>query len=134
LINKCFLNNHEFNHKPKIISNISDATIGSTSPSLFSIKTIKKFNKLLDATKHNIWSGDCHNYCLVLRGGLDLVVEEGLSAYDVLPLVPILKSQDIMITDWYGRNLKLENDVFYKYSTIVASNSEIYDQAISLLK
>jgi len=132
--NKCFLNNHEFNHKPKIISNISDATIGSTSPSLFSIKTIKKFNKLLDATKHNIWSGDCHNYCLVLRGGLDLVVEEGLSAYDVLPLVPILKSQDIMITDWYGRNLKLENDVFYKYSTVVANNPKLHESAISLLK
>jgi fructose-1,6-bisphosphatase/inositol monophosphatase family enzyme len=51
-----------------------------------------------------------------------------------LPLVPILKSQNIKITDWEGQELEVESDTFYKYKTIVASNSEIYDQAISLLK
>jgi len=65
---------------------------------------------------------------------LDLVVEEGLSSYDILPLVPILKSQNIQITDWESKELKLESDTLYKYNTIVSSSTEIYDSALSVLK
>ena len=132
--NNCFLNDLDYHFKANEIKNLSEATIASTSPSLFSVEGSTKYKKLLDKAKYHTWSGDCHNYCLVLKGGLDLVVEEGLSSYDILPLVPILKSQNIKITDWEGKELKLENDTFYKYKTIVASSSEVYDQAISLLK
>ena len=55
----------------------------------------KKYETLIKKSKYHVWSGDCHNYCLVIKGGLDLVVEEGLSSYDILPLIPILKSKDI---------------------------------------
>jgi fructose-1,6-bisphosphatase/inositol monophosphatase family enzyme len=65
---------------------------------------------------------------------LDLVVEEGLSSYDILPLVPILKSQNIQITDWESKELKLESDTLYKYNTLVSSSTEIYDSALSVLK
>ena len=132
--NNCFLNDLDYHFKANEIKNLSEATIASTSPNLFSVEGSTKYKKLLDKAKYHTWSGDCHNYCLVLKGGLDLVVEEGLSSYDILPLVPILKSQNIQITDWEGKELKLENDTFYKYKTIVASSSEVYDQAISLLK
>ena len=63
-----------------------------------------------------------------------MVVEEGLSSYDILPLVPILKSQNIQITDWESKELKLESDTLYKYNTIVSSSTEIYDSALSVLK
>ena len=130
----CFLNNLEYQLSPNKVKNISQATIGSTSPSLFSADGKRKYEKLLDMTKYHTWSGDCHNYCLVLKGGLDLVVEEGLSSYDILPLVPILKSQNIQITDWESKELKLESDTLYKYNTLVSSSTEIYDSALSVLK
>ena len=130
----CFLNNLEYQLSPNKVKNISQATIGSTSPSLFSADGKRKYEKLLEMTKYHTWSGDCHNYCLVLKGGLDLVVEEGLSSYDILPLVPILKSQNIQITDWESKELKLESDTLYKYNTIVSSSTEIYDSALSVLK
>ena len=132
--NKCFLNNSEYSLSANKIKDISQATIGSTSPSLFSADGTRKYQKLLEITKYHTWSGDCHNYCLVLKGGLDLVVEEGLSSYDILPLVPILKSQNIQITDWESKELKLERDTLYKYNTIVSSSTEIYDSALSVLK
>ena len=127
-------NDLEYHFNANEIENLSEATIASTSPNLFSVEGGAKYKQLLNKAKYHTWSGDCHKYCLVLKGGLDLVVEEGLSSYDILPLVPILKSQNIQITDWEGQELKVESDTFYKYKTIVASNSEIYDQAISLLK
>ena len=131
---KCFLNNLEYQLSPNKVKDISQATIGSTSPSLFSADGKKKYEKLLEITKYHTWSGDCHNYCLVLKGGLDLVVEEGLSSYDILPLVPILKSQNIQITDWESKELKLESDTLYKYNTLVSSSAKIYDSALSVLK
>ena len=131
---KCFLNNFEYQLSPNKVKDISQATIGSTSPNLFSADGKRKYEKLLEMTKYHTWSGDCHNYCLVLKGGLDLVVEEGLSSYDILPLVPILKSQNIQITDWESKELKLESDTLYKYNTIVSSSAEIYESALTVLE
>ena len=97
------------------------------------IRTQEEATKI-EKTKSNIWSGDCHNYCLIMTGGLDLVVEEGLSAYDILPLVPILESQDIIVTDWNSDKLILKEDTQYKYSTVVSRHNNIYHSAITLLK
>ena len=88
---------------------------------------------MIDATRYHVWSGDCHNYFLIIKGGLDLVVEQGLAPYDIFPLIPILKSQDISITDWIGNQLHLEN-FSSKYSTVVAKDTEIYKSAINILK
>ena len=64
---------------------------------------------------------------------LDLVVEEGLSSYDILPLIPILKSKDIIVTDWKSKKINLKNDLFSKYSVIVARDKNIYDTAINYM-
>ena len=82
--------------------------MGQLILNLFSSEGRKKYEQLLKKTKSHIWSGDSHNYLLVMNGGLDLVVEEGLHSYDIIPLIPILKSQNIMITDWNGNELSLE--------------------------
>jgi inositol-phosphate phosphatase / L-galactose 1-phosphate phosphatase / histidinol-phosphatase len=130
----CYYNKSKFNFKRKLNKKISDATVGSTDPKLFSIEGKQKYENLIEKTKSNIWSGDCHNYCLIVTGGLDLVVEEGLLAYDILPLVPILESQDIIVTDWDSNNLILKEDNQYRYSTVVSRHKNIYDSAITLLK
>ena len=95
--NKCLLNNVAFKKNYKSITSISEATVGSTGPHLFSEIGKQKYETLIKNSKYHVWSGDCHNYCLVIKGGLDLIVEEGLSSYDILPLIPILKSKDIKI-------------------------------------
>ena len=132
--NNCFLNNSKFKSNHIFTNKISEATIGSTGPNLFSKDGKKKYESLTNATRYHVWSGDCHNYCLILKGGLDLVVEQGLAAYDIFPLVPILKSQEITITDWNGEQLSFDKNYTGKYSTLVAKNTEIYKSAIDILK
>jgi histidinol phosphatase-like enzyme (inositol monophosphatase family) len=130
----CFLNNCQFKSDHMFTNDISQATLGSTGPSLFSQDGKKKYDALINATRYHVWSGDCHNYCLIIKGGLDLVVEQGLAAYDIFPLIPILKSQDITITDWNGNQLHLDKNFPSKYSTVVAKDTDIYKSAINILK
>ena len=53
---------------------------------------------------------------------------------DILPLIPILESQGIFVTDWNSNKLNLKEDFQYKYSTIVSRNNNIYNSAVTLLK
>ena len=130
----CYYNKSKFVFTKKSISKLSEATVGSTDLNLFSEYGKKKYKNLITKTKYNIWSGDCHNYCLIITGGLDLVIEEGLSAYDILPLIPVLESQGIFVTDWNSNKLSLKEDFQCKYSTIVSRNNNIYNSAVTLLK
>ena len=130
----CYFNNIEFISQKSRLNNLSDATLGSTDPSLFSSEGRKKYKQLIKKTKDHIWSGDCHNYFLVMNRGLDLVVEEGLSSHDIIPLIPILKSQNIIITDWNGDQLSLKLDNKSTFSTLVSHNKNIYQSALFILK
>lgn len=129
----CYFNKLEFLSQKSRINNLSQATVGSTDINLFSTDGRKKYEQLIEKTKNHVWSGDAHNYLLVMNGGLDLVVEEGLSSYDILPLIPILKSQNIMITDWNGNQLSLELEHKSTFSTLVSNNKNIYQSVLSIL-
>ena len=131
--NRCLLNNSSFISDHKTITRISEVTVGSTGPHLFSEIGKQKYETLIKKSKYHVWSGDCHNYCLVIKGGLDLVVEEGLSSYDILPLIPILKAKDIIVTDWKSKKINFKNDLFSKHSVIVARDKNIYETAISYM-
>ena len=48
------------------------------------------------------YSMDCYGYCLVAMGALDLVIEAGLSPYDIQALIPIIEAAGGMVTDWNG--------------------------------
>ena len=64
---------------------------------------------------------------------MDLVVEEGLSSYDILPLIPILKAKNIFVTDWKSNKINLKKDLLSKYSVVVARDKNIYDTAIKIM-
>ncbi len=131
--NKCLLNNSSFVTDYKSITNISEATIASTGSNLFSDIGKQKYKTLIKQSKYNVWSGDCHNYCLIIKGGLDLVVEEGLSSYDILPLIPILKAKNIIVSDWKSNEINLKDDLQSKYSVVVARDKNIYNTAIKIM-
>ena len=131
--NRCLLNNSSFTTDYKSITSISEATVASTGPHLFSDFGKQKYETLIKKSKYHVWSGDCHNYCLVIKGGLDLIIEEGLSSYDILPLIPILKAKNIIVSDWEFNEINLRNDLLSKYSVVVARDKNIYDTAIKIL-
>ncbi len=73
---RCYLNKNDFESRVSIHNNLSQATVASTSPSLFSDLGKKKYKEILLNTKSHIWSGDCHNYILLINGNLDLTDDD----------------------------------------------------------
>ena len=45
---------------------------------------------------------ECLGYGMLASGFVDLVIEGGLSAYDIMPLIPIVEGAGGIITDWQG--------------------------------
>jgi myo-inositol-1(or 4)-monophosphatase len=48
------------------------------------------------------YGGDCYSYGLLAAGFVDLVVEAGLKAHDIVALVPIIERAGGHVTTWTG--------------------------------
>ena len=83
---------------------LSEAIVLCTHPSMFAPGTeAERFATLAAAVKMVRYSGDCVNYGLLAMGLADLVVENGLAEYDIVPLIPIVESAGGVVTDLAGR-------------------------------
>ncbi len=77
---------------------LADAVLASTHPDLFDAVGWARFEALGRAVRMTRYGGDCYNYCLLAHGLMDLVVEDQLSPYDILPLVPIVRGAGGLIS------------------------------------
>jgi len=83
--------------------NIADAILSSTSPDLFATpQDEERFDALSARVRMRWFGGDCYAYCLLAAGHIDLVVESGLSAHDIAPLIPIIERAGGCVTSWTG--------------------------------
>lgn len=83
---------------------LAEAIVLCTHPSMFaSGPEAERFASLAAAVKMVRYSGDCVNYGLLAMGLADLVVENGLAEYDIVPLIPIVESAGGVVTDLAGR-------------------------------
>ena len=78
------------------------AALASTHPDLFDAKSSQAFAALADRCLLHRWGGDCYNYAMLAAGFVDLVVEDQLKPYDIMPLIPILEGAGCVVTDWQG--------------------------------
>ena len=70
---------------------------------------------------------DCYGYCMVAAGYADLVVESGLQAYDIAPLIPIVERAGGRVTTWDG-------DPGWNGGRIVASGDPaLHEAALAVL-
>ncbi|MCH2098105.1 MAG: hypothetical protein MK142_06965, partial [Pseudomonadales bacterium] len=81
---------------------LGSAVLATTDPFLFQGAEAPPFQSLLGAVRLGRYGGDCYAYCMLAMGQLDLVVESGLSPWDVRALIPIVKAAGGYITDWRG--------------------------------
>ena len=66
---------------------------------------------------------------MIANGQIDIVIEEGLSLYDFMALIPVVKNAGGVITDWEGGELS-------QHSTgkiIASSNKIIHARALDLI-
>ncbi len=82
---------------------LADARLTTTSPDLFTAGAERQiFDALKAEARLTRFGGDCYAYCLLAAGHIDIIVEAGLKAYDIVALVPIIEAAGGVVTTWDG--------------------------------
>lgn len=82
---------------------IGDARICSTFPEVGTEEERALFHALAARCRLTRYGLDCTAYALLAAGCVDLVVEAGLHAYDILALIPLIEGAGGVVTTWDGR-------------------------------
>jgi myo-inositol-1(or 4)-monophosphatase len=106
---------------------LASATLASTSPRLFEGSALDAFDRVERACQLTRFGTDCYAYCLLAAGHIDLVVEAGLKACDIVPLVPIIEGAGGVITTWDGAPVTGGGAV------VAAGDPRVHEQALELL-
>lgn len=84
------------------VAGLADAILSTTDPGLFQGNEAEAFHALARRTKVRRYGLDAYGYAALAVGGVDLVVESGLKAWDVGALIPVVTGAGGVITDWRG--------------------------------
>jgi histidinol phosphatase-like enzyme (inositol monophosphatase family) len=104
------------------------AVLVATSPDMFKTRTEKAaFARVSNRVRLTRFGGDCYAYCLLAAGHIDLVVEAGLKAVDIAPLIPIIEQAGGAVSDWRGGTAVAGGNV------VAAANRKIHAAALDLL-
>lgn len=85
------------------------------------------FVELLDRMQRTRGYGDFYGFMLVAQGSGELMLEYGVSPWDIAALVPIVEEAGGKMTDWDGNRTILRTDT-------LASNGLLHDAALDILK
>lgn len=81
---------------------LSDATILTTFPEVGTQAQGAAFHTVAQRCKLTRYGMDCYGYALLAAGHVDLVIEAGLSAYDILAPIAVIEAAGGLVTDWSG--------------------------------
>lgn len=112
-------------------ADIGLALMSTTSPYLFEGDKREAFERVREKVKFCVYGSDCYAYAMLASGHLDLVVESGLKAHDVMALLPILKGAGAYVSDWQGRAIVFQEG---EIDIVVASSKTLHDQVLALLR
>ncbi|HEU0075204.1 MAG TPA: histidinol-phosphatase [Dehalococcoidia bacterium] len=71
--------------------------------------------------------GDCYGYLLVASGHADIMCDPAMNAWDIAPLIPIIRGAGGVISDWQGA------DANGAKSTIATTSQALHDEVIRRL-
>lgn len=106
---------------------LGEATLCTTSPSLFSTSGRAAFDRLEAGVRLSRYGTDCYAYAMLAAGNVDLVVESGLQPYDIVALVPVIEQAGGVITTWNGDRPEKGGDI------VAAATAELHRAAMELL-
>jgi myo-inositol-1(or 4)-monophosphatase len=107
---------------------LEEAVLTCTHPDLFADASERaRFAAVKSRVLMTRFGGDCYGYCLLAAGLVDLVIEAGLKAYDVMALIPIIENAGGEITTWEGEPALKGGRV------IAAGDARAHRQALRLL-
>ena len=107
---------------------LSEARFSTTDPFLFEGAEAEAFAALRPRVRTTRYGHDGYGYARVAAGTIDLVVESGLSPYDLNALIPVARGAGGVIGNWSGGSDLTEGQV------IAAASRELFEEAVALLR
>ncbi len=109
-------------------ASLKDAMLYTTSPLLMNEEERELFRKVEAVAKHSRYGGDCYSYCMIAAGHIDLVIEAGVNAFDIVPLIPVIEGAGGIITTWTGESAAKGGRI------IAAGDKRVHAEAMKLLR
>ena len=106
---------------------LADAHLMTTDPRLFRGVEAEAFARVEKQVKMSRYGVDCYAYAMLASGQVELVVEAGLKAHDIVGLIPIIEGAGGVITTWTGAPAMDGGTI------VAAANPELHAQALGLL-
>lgn len=108
-------------------SSLEHATLASTDPAMFAGERLEAFMRLSAGCLLRRYGGDCYNYAMLAAGFVDVVVEDQLKPFDIVPLIPIIESAGGVVTSWSGGRAHAGGGV------VAAANESLHGQVLEML-
>lgn len=109
--------------------NLADATVLTTFPEVGSDIEGGAFRSVAAHCKLTRYGLDCYGYALLAAGQVDLVIEAGLSAYDIQAPIAVIQAAGGVVTNWQGgaaheggRALAAANETLHARALEILSN------------
>jgi myo-inositol-1(or 4)-monophosphatase len=108
-------------------ASVREATLMTTHPALLAQGTREAYERVEQQVRLSRYGGDCYAYCMLAAGHIDLVIESGLNAYDIVALIPIIEGAGGIITNWQGGSAAQGGAI------IASGNAQVHEEALAIL-
>lgn len=119
--------NIETENRVSSVTDLSGATLFTTTPHLFRGPARDRYNAVESKVKLFRYGCDCYAYCMLAAGFVDLVIETALQPYDIVALVPIIEAAGGIVTNWDGSRPEAGGNI------IAAATPQLHRAALNIM-
>lgn len=106
---------------------LGEAILFSTFPEVGTPQEGAAFARVAAQARLTRYGMDCYAYALLAAGQVDLVIEAGLSAYDIQAPMAVIQAAGGLVTNWRGGPAHAGGQV------VAAASRALLDQALEIL-
>ena len=109
-------------------TSLEESLLYCTHESMFANEAnLAAFRRVAAQARLQRFGGDCYAYCMLALGQIDLVVEDTLQPYDIVPLIPIIEAAGGVVTDAQGKTPVAGGFV------VAAANRQLHEEVMALI-
>jgi myo-inositol-1(or 4)-monophosphatase len=114
--------------KTRSTERLEEAILFCTHDSMFvDAANLAAFRRIAAKVRLQRFGGDCYAYCMLALGRIDLVVEDTLQPYDIVPLIPIIEAAGGVVSGARGESPVAGGFV------VAAASRRLHEEVMSLL-
>lgn len=113
--------------KTRATPQLAEAILSTTSPRIIPEALRERYDRVEQLVRLPRYGLDCYAYCMVASGHMDIVIEAGLNAYDIAPLIPIIEGAGGVVTTWSGEDPARGGEI------VASANERLHEQVLKTL-